>query len=1068
MDFSKFFIDRPIFAVVLSIILFAVGMVAIPQLPVGEYPEVVPPSVVVRATYPGANPKEIAESVAVPLEEAINGVEGLIYLKSVAASDGSLQVVATFRADVDPDTAAVRVQNRVSQAQSRLPEEVRQYGVTTQKRSSTPLMYAGLTSSDGNHDALYLRNHATLKIKDELARIPGIGEVALYGAGDYAMRVWLDPSKVAARQLTAAEVIAAIREQNVQVSAGQLGAEPSPKGSDKLLSINVRGRLKTAEEFGSIVLKGGADGQVVRLSDVARIELGASDYSMRSLSDTRQMAAVGIFLSPGANALGVAREVYATMERLSRDLPEGVNFETVWDPTVFVRDSIKAVQSTLIEAVILVVLVVIVFLQTWRASIIPLLAVPVSIVGTFAGLYLLGYSINTLTLFGLVLAIGIVVDDAIVVVENVERYIEEGHTPLEAAHLAMKEVSGPIIAIALVLCAVFVPMAFLSGVTGQFYKQFAVTIAISTVISAINSLTLSPALAAKLLQPRGAPRDLLSRGLDRSLGWFFRPFNRFFDRSAHGYQNSVGQSLRRRGLVFAVYAALLAGTAVLFQAVPGGFIPLQDKLYLFGGAKLPEGASLGRTSEVTRQIVELAHSVEGVDKVAAFAGFNALQTTTTPNLTSSYIMLKPFGERTRSAEEINAELGAKFAQIEGGFAYALMPPPIQGLGNGSGYSLFLQDRAGLGYAALQQALQAFQAEIAKTPGMTYPVSSYQSNIPQLEVKVDRTKAKAQGVALTDLFQTLQAYLGSVYVNDFNAFGRVWRVMLQADADHRQAVEDIARLRTRNARGEMVPIGSMVTVVPSFGPDPVLRYNGFPAADLIGDSDPRVLSSGEVLTKLQEIAQRTLPRGIELAWTDLSYQQVEQSNAAAVVFAIAVMLVFLVLAALYESWTLPLAVILIVPVCICAALFGVWLAGGDNNVFVQVGLVVLMGLACKNAILIVEFARELERRGVGIVDAALQACRLRLRPIVMTSIAFIAGAVPLLIGGGAGSEVRAATGVTVFSGMLGVTLFGLFLTPVFYVTLRRLSGRALTGHAPAHAAPAFPPSDKAAPLEPHHV
>ena len=666
------------------------------------------------------------------------------------------------------------------------------------------------------------------------------------------------------------------------------------------------------------------------------------------------------------------------------------------------------------------------------------------------------------------LAIGIVVDDAIVVVENVERYIEEGHTPLEAAHLAMKEVSGPIIAIALVLCAVFVPMAFLSGVTGQFYKQFAVTIAISTVISAINSLTLSPALAAKLLQPRGAPRDLLSRGLDRSLGWFFRPFNRFFDRSAHGYQNSVGQSLRRRGLVFAVYAALLAGTAVLFQAVPGGFIPLQDKLYLFGGAKLPEGASLGRTAEVTRQIVELAHSVEGVDKVAAFAGFNALQTTTTPNLTSSYIMLKPFGERTRSAEEINAELGAKFAQIEGGFAYALMPPPIQGLGNGSGYSLFLQDRAGLGYAALQQALQAFQAEIAKTPGMTYPVSSYQSNIPQLEVKVDRTKAKAQGVALTDLFQTLQAYLGSVYVNDFNAFGRVWRVMLQADADHRQAVEDIARLRTRNARGEMVPIGSMVTVVPSFGPDPVLRYNGFPAADLIGDSDPRVLSSGEVLTKLQEIAQRTLPRGIELAWTDLSYQQVEQSNAAAVVFAIAVMLVFLVLAALYESWTLPLAVILIVPVCICAALFGVWLAGGDNNVFVQVGLVVLMGLACKNAILIVEFARELELRGVGIVDAALQACRLRLRPIVMTSIAFIAGAVPLLIGGGAGSEVRAATGVTVFSGMLGVTLFGLFLTPVFYVTLRRLSGRALTGHAPAHAAPASPPSDKAAPLEPHHV
>ncbi|WP_027014312.1 efflux RND transporter permease subunit [Comamonas composti] len=1048
MDFSKFFIDRPIFAIVLSIILFSVGLVAIPQLPVGEYPEVVPPSVVVRATYPGANPKDVAESVAVPLEEAINGVEGLMYMKSVAAADGSLQVVATFRPGVDPDTAAVRVQNRVSQAQSRLPEEVRQYGVTTQKQSSTPLMFVGLTSKDGKHDALYLRNYVTLKVKDQLARIPGIGDVGVYGAGDYAMRVWLDPHKVAARQLSASEVIAAIREQNIQVSAGQLGAEPNPQGADKLQSIHVRGRLKTPEEFGDIVLKSGADGQVVRLADVARVELGASDYTLRSWSDDKNMVALGIYLSPGANALAVAEQVYAAMERFSADLPEGVVFESVWDPTVFVRDSIKAVQTTLIEAVILVVLVVIVFLQTWRASIIPLLAVPVSIIGTFAGLYLLDYSINTLTLFGMVLAIGIVVDDAIVVVENVERFIAAGHTPREAAHLAMREVSGPIIAIGLVLCAVFVPMAFLSGVTGQFYKQFAVTIAISTVISTINSLTLSPALAAKLLQPHGAPRDALARGLDKALGWFFRPFNRFFDRSAQGYQTTVGRSLRRRGLVFVVYAGLLAGTALLFQAVPGGFIPLQDKLYLFGGAKLPEGASLARTDAVTRQMVEAAKSVEGVDKIAAFAGFNALQATTTSNLTSSYIMLKPFGERTRSAQDINAELSAKFAQIEGGFAYALMPPPIQGLGNGSGYSLFLQDKAGLGYAALQQALSAFQAEVAKTPGMTYPVSSYQSNIPQLEVKVDRTKAKAQGVALTDLFQTLQAYLGSVYVNDFNAFGRVWRVMLQADADYRQTVEDIAQLRTRNARGEMVAIGSMVTVEPSFGPDPVLRYNGFAAADLIGDSDPRLLSSAEVLTRLQEIADRTLPRGIELAWTDLSYQQVEQSNAAAVVFVIAVMLVFLVLAALYESWTLPLAVILIVPVCICAALFGVWLAGGDNNVFVQVGLVVLMGLACKNAILIVEFARELEMQGTDMVTAALHACRLRLRPIVMTSIAFIAGAVPLLMGSGAGSEVRAATGVTVFSGMLGVTLFGLFLTPVFYVALRKLSGRPLVVHKAA--------------------
>jgi len=1060
MDFSKFFIDRPIFAIVLSVIIFAVGLIAIPQLPSGEYPEVVPPSVVVRATYPGANPKEIAESVAVPLEEAINGVEGLMYMKSVAASDGSLQVVSTFRPGTDPDAAAVRVQNRVSQAQSRLPEEVRQYGITTQKQSATPLMYVGLVSTTGKLDTLYLRNYVSLRVKDELARLPGIGDVGVYGAGDYAMRIWLDPDKVAARQLTTDQVIAAVREQNVQVSAGQLGAEPSGRATDTLLSINVQGRLQSEEEFGSIVLKTGADGQLVRLSDVARLELGASDYTLRASLDNKPMAAIGIFLTPGANALGVAQEVYKTLERLSADLPPDTEFKYLWDPTVFVRDSIKAVQHTLIEAVLLVVLVVIVFLQTWRASIIPLLAVPVSIVGSFAWLYLLGYSINTLTLFGLVLAIGIVVDDAIVVVENVERFIEKGHSPRDAAHLAMQEVSGPIIAIALVLCAVFVPMAFLDGITGQFYKQFAVTIAISTVISAINSLTLSPALAAKLLQGHGARKDWLARSMDTGLGWFFRRFNRLFDRSAQRYEHAVARSFQGRGLVFAIYLALLGATALLFNQVPGGFIPMQDKLYLFAGAKLPEGASLQRTDAVTQELTRHALAIDGVESVPAFAGMNALQGTNTPNLTSAYVILKPFAERQRSATEISTALNQKLAGMEGGYGYALMPPPIQGLGNGSGYSLFLEDRAGLGYAALQQALVAFQAEIAKTPGMHYPVSAYQSNIPQLDVKVDRTKAKAQGVALSDLFQTLQAYLGSVYVNDFNALGRVYRVVLQADASHRQAAEDIGKLQTRNSRGDMVPLASMVSIVPSYGPDPVLRYNGFPAADLIGDADPAVLSSSETLVKLREIADKTLPPGIELAWTDMSYQQVEQSHAAAIVFTLAVMLVFLVLAALYESWTMPLAVILIVPVCICAALFGVWLSGGDNNVFVQVGLVVLMGLACKNAILIVEFAREREMQGASTWDAAREACRLRLRPIVMTSIAFIAGAVPLLIGHGAGAEVRAATGVTVFSGMLGVTLFGLFLTPVFYVTLRKLSGTQLhtsdTAEAlkPGHAAPAI--------------
>ncbi|MXS86514.1 multidrug efflux RND transporter permease subunit [Nitrosomonas sp. HPC101] len=1036
MDFSKFFIDRPIFAIVLSIIIFATGLISIPLLPAGEYPEVVPPSVVVRAMYHGANPKEIADSIAVPLEEAINAVEGIMYMKSVAGSDGSLQVTVTFMPGIDPDIAAVRVQNRVAQALSRLPADVRQYGVTTQKQSPTPLMFVSLFSPDNRYDGVYLRNYLTLNIKDQLSRLPGVGNVGLYGEGDYAMRLWLNPHELAIRGITASDVVNAVREQNVQVSAGQLGAEPSPSSSDFLIPINVRGRLRSEQEFGNIILKSDDDGQLVRLSDVGRVELGSSDYTLHAMINEDNSASAGIFLTPNANSLAVARAVYAKFEELSENFPAGVTHRIVWDPTVFVRDSIRAVGQTLIEAIILVVLVVILFLQTWRASIIPLLAVPVSIVGTFAWLYLLGYSINTLTLFGLVLAVGIVVDDAIVVVENVERNIEEGLSPLAAAHQAMQEVSGPIIAIALVLCAVFVPMAFLSGVTGEFYKQFAVTIAISTVISAINSLTLSPALAAKLLKRHDAPKDAFTRLLERMLGWLFRPFNRQFLRSSHGYQNAVARALSRRGIVFAVYIGLLLATIVLFHIVPTGFIPNQDKLYLFAGAKLPEGASLARTDAVTRQLNRIASTIEGVEMTESYVGMNALQSVNTPNQTTSYIILKPFDQRQRSAESITTELNARLAEIKDGQAYALLPPPIQGLGNGSGYSLYLVDRGGLGYGALQSATTRFQNAIAQTPGMTFPVSSYQANIPQLEVKVDRVKAIAQGVFLTDLFSTLQIYLGSIYINDFNLFGRVYRVMAQADSAFRQRTEDIGNLYTRNIEGEMVPLGSMMTIQHTFGPDPVIRYNGYPAADLIGDADPRVLSSGQAITKLSEIAAEVLPRGITLEWTDLSYQQVTQGNAAIIVFPLSIMLVFLVLAALYESWTLPLAVILIVPVCMCAALFGIWLAGGDNNIFVQVGLVVLMGLACKNAILIVEFARELEIQGKSTIEAALEACRLRLRPIIMTSIAFIAGSIPLVLSAGAGSEVRYATGITVFAGMLGVTLFGLFLTPVFYVALRK--------------------------------
>ncbi|UNE45739.1 multidrug efflux RND transporter permease subunit SdeB [Serratia ureilytica] len=1039
MDFSRFFIDRPIFAAVLSILIFVAGVIAIPLLPISEYPDVVPPSVQVRAEYPGANPKEIAETVATPLEEAINGVENMMYMKSVAGSDGVLVTTVTFRPGTDPDQAQVQVQNRVAQAEARLPEDVRRQGITTQKQSPALTLVVHLVSPSGKYDSLYLRNYATLKVKDELARLPGVGQVQIFGAGEYAMRIWLDPNKVAARGLTASDVVSAMQEQNVQVSAGQLGAEPMPTRSDYLLSINAQGRLQTEEEFGNIILKSGDNGEIVRLRDVARIEMGSGSYALRAQLNNKDAVGIGIFQSPGANAIELSDAVRGKMAELATRFPDGMSWKSPYDPTVFVRDSIRAVVDTLLEAVILVVLVVILFLQTWRASIIPLLAVPISVVGTFAALYLLGFSLNTLSLFGLVLAIGIVVDDAIVVVENVERNIEEGLSPLAAAHQAMREVSGPIIAIAVVLCAVFVPMAFLSGVTGQFYKQFAVTIAISTVISAINSLTLSPALAARLLKPHGAPKDLPSRLIDRLFGWLFRPFNRFFASGSQRYQHGVSRVLGRRGAVFVVYLLLLVAAGVMFKTVPGGFIPTQDKLYLIGGVKMPEGASLERTDAVIRKMSAIGLSVDGVTDAVAFPGLNALQFTNTPNTGTVFFALESLSTRTRTAAQINAEINARISQIQEGFAFSIMPPPILGIGQGSGYSLYVQDR-GLGYGALQTAINTMSGAIMQTPGMGFPISSYQANVPQLDAKIDRDKAKAQGVPLNALFSTLQTYLGSSYINDFNRYGRTWKVMAQADGQFRDSVEDIANLRTRNDKGEMVPIGSMVSIGTTYGPDPVIRYNGFPAADLIGDADPRVLSSTQAMSALTQMAGKLLPNGMNIQWTDLSYQQSTQGNAALVVFPVAVLLAFLALAALYESWTLPLAVILIVPMTMLSALFGVWLTGGDNNVFVQVGLVVLMGLACKNAILIVEFARELEMQGKGIVEAALEACRLRLRPIVMTSIAFIAGTIPLILGHGAGAEVRGVTGITVFSGMLGVTLFGLFLTPVFYVTLRRLVAR----------------------------
>jgi multidrug efflux pump len=1040
VNLSRFFVERPIFAAVLSIVIFTAGAIAIPLLPVSEYPEVVPPQVQVRALYPGANPKVLAETVAAPLEQAINGVERMMYMKSVASSDGAMQLTVTFRPGTDPDDAQVQVQNRVAQALARLPEDVRRQGVVTQKQSSNITLVVHLLSPDSRYDTLYLRNYAVLHVLDELRRVPGVGDAQAFGAGDYAMRVWLDPGKVAARGLTAGDVVRAIREQNVQVSAGQLGAPPTPQPTDFLLSINVAGRLTTEDEFKQIVIRSGEGGEITRLGDVARLELGASTYSLRSLLDNQQAVGIGVFQAPGSNVVELSHRVRARMAELAASFPAGLTWSVAYDPTVFVQESIESVIETLFEAALLVVIVVILFLQTWRASVIPLLAVPVSIVGTFGVLLALGFTINTLTLFGMVLAIGIVVDDAIVVVENVERNIEAGLAPRAAAHQAMREVSGPIIAVALVLCAVFVPMTFMAGLTGQFFKQFAATIAISTVISAINSLTLSPALAARLLRPHSAPRDLLTRAIDGALGWMFRRFDRGFKRSAGAYGTAVGVAVRHRRAAFAAYAVTIALAGFMFTRVPGGFVPTQDKLYLIGIVNMPAGASLDRTEGVVRELTRRALATEGVADAIAFPGLNAVHFTNTPSSAVVFIALTPAAQRRHTAEQITGELNGKLAGIQEGFAFAIMPPPILGLGTGAGFSLYVEDRGGAGDGALAGALGGLQGAIAQTPGLLPPFSTFQPNVPQLEVSVDRTKAKAQGIALTELFETLQIYLGSAYVNDFSRFGRTYQVVAQAEAAFREHVEQIGELRTRNAAGQLVPIGSVVHVDHSFGPDPVVRYNGFPAADLVGQADPRRMSSQQAIAAIQAVAPDVLPPGFTYEWTDLSFQQVAEGHANLVVFPLAILLVFLVLAALYESWVLPLAILLIVPLCLLAALVGVYVTGGDRNVFVQIGLVVLMGLATKNAILIVEFARELERQGRTVIEAAIEACRLRLRPIVMTSLAFIAGVVPLMLSHGPGAEIRRAMGVTVFAGMIGVTLFGLVLTPVFYVALRTIVTR----------------------------
>jgi hydrophobe/amphiphile efflux-1 (HAE1) family protein len=1049
MKISDFFIDRPIFAGVISAFITIAGLIALFKLPISEYPEVVPPQVVVHASYPGANPKVIADTVAAPLEQAIVGVEDMLYMSSTSTMDGSLTLTITFRIGADIDRAQVQVQNRVSQALPRLPEEVRDLGVNTVKASSNLTLVVNLTSPGGRYDSLYLRNYAVLNIKDVLARLPGMGDVQVFGGGDYSMRVWLDPQKLAVRNLTAGDVVTAIREQNVQVAAGQLGMPPST--TEFQIALNAAGRLTDEQQFRDIIIKTGDDGQVVRLGDVARIELGAQAYGVRSLLDNKPSLAIPVFQSPGANALELSNSVRKTMEELKKSFPEGMDYGILYDPTQFVRQSIDAVLHTLLEAIALVVLVVILFLQTWRASLIPLIAVPVSVIGTFAVLLAFGFSINTLSLFGLVLAIGIVVDDAIVVVENVERHIAEGLSPRDATKVAMHEVSRPIIAITLVLCGVFVPVAFVSGLTGEFYRQFALTIAISTVISAFNSLTLSPALAAVLLKPHDAKPDALTRVMSAVLGRFFLRFNRGFASAGHGYSRALTHTMRHGAIALAIYAGLIVLTWFGFNTVPGGFIPAMDKQYLVAVAQLPPAASLDRTEAVTRRIAEIALKQPGISHAVEFSGMSVNGFTQSSSAALIFFPLDDFGERRSAAlsgPAIAAALNQKMASIQDAFVMVVTPPPVIGLGTLGGFKLQIEDRTDQGPQALFAALSEALGKANKDPALGGAFSTYQINVPQLDIDVDRIKAKRQNVRLSDVFETLQVYLGSLYVNDFNRFGRTYQVVAQADAPFRSQLDDIMPLKTRNASGEMVPLGSMIKVSHSFGPDVVQRYNAYTAADINGGPAPGY-SSGQAQAAMAKILDETLPRGMSYEWTELAYQQLISGNTGFLVFPLCVLFVFLVLAAQYESLSLPLAIVLIVPMCLLPAITGVMLTHGDNNIFTQIGLLVLVGLACKNAILIVEFAKHLqEDRGYDAQSAVLEAAHLRLRPILMTSMAFIMGVVPLILAAGAGAEVRHALGVTVFAGMLGVTCFGLLLTPVFYVFVRRAAAHRTTAAAAA--------------------
>jgi hydrophobe/amphiphile efflux-1 (HAE1) family protein len=1052
MRFPHFFIDRPIFAAVLSILIVIVGAIAYPTLPVAQYPEIAPPTVVVTATFPGASAETLAETVAAPLEEQINGVEDMIYMSSSSTGDGNVNITVTFRQGTDVDQAQVLVQNRVSSAEPRLPEEVRQIGVTVRKNSPDLLMVATLISPDKSLPQQYLSNYATLQLVDRLSRVQGVGSVRLFGGRDYNMRIWIDPDRATALDLTVDEIVRSIRAQNAQVAAGAVGQPPfNSPGTAFQLSLQAKGRLSSTEEFGAIIVKRIEGGRLIRLRDVARIELGAQDYGVNAFLSGDPTVAIAITQLPGSNALSTAAAVRAELEAASKSFPPGVEYRIPYNPTEYIEASIAAVEDTLFEAVLLVALVVIVFLQSWRAAIIPILAIPVSLVGSFAVLAALGFSLNNLSLFGMVLAIGIVVDDAIVVVENVERLMEqEGLSPREAAHRTMDEVSGALIAIALVLIGVFLPTSFIPGISGQFYKQFAVTIMSATAISAFVSLTLSPAMAALVLKPK--------HDREPTPGWrgvparFARGFNRTFDRLSERYGRFTARAVRSLAIVGIAYVLLIGLAGWRFYATPTGFIPAQDQGYLIAVVQMPPGASLQRTTEVLEQAQQIALKNPATARTVAFAGFDGATFTNAPNAAAMFVSMKPHEER-KNANEVLGELNGALSQITAGSLFVIAPPPVAGIGTGGGFKMMIEDRGGAGLQALEGVTFAMMMQANQTPGIAGAFTTFNTRTPRLFADIDRARAEQLGVPVENVFSTLGTYLGSTYINDFNFLGRTFRVTAQADAPYRDGIADVPRLRTRSDGGEMVPLGSVMTLRNDSGPYRVVRYNLYPAAELQGDTAPG-FSSGQSLRSMEELAAKTLPQGFAFDWTELAYEQKQAGNTGIIAFGLAVVFVFLLLAAQYESLVLPLAVILIVPMCLLAAMLGVNGMGLDNNILTQIGLVVLIGLAAKNAILIVEFARQNEDEGMSPQEAARAAAALRLRPIVMTSIAFILGVLPLVIGSGPGSEMRQALGVAVFFGMIGVTLFGLIFTPAFYVISRKFGDwvAARTRRRPRDQAP----------------